>query len=86
MASLVSRRLMADDSGLSLAVGVGVHSLLLSLIGRTLKIHKQEAHHKRQYRESKYRRGAPGLGNSPPQYYEDDIFNYYLVQSFLMPS
>ena len=37
MVSLVSRKLIADDSGLSLAVGVGVHSLLLSLMGRTLR-------------------------------------------------
>lgn len=37
MASLLNRKPKADDSGLSLTVGVGVHSLLLSLIGKTLE-------------------------------------------------
>ena len=46
MVILAKRRAMADDSGLSLTVGVGVHSLLLSLMGRTLHKDRDSLHKK----------------------------------------
>lgn len=47
MVNLAKRNPTADDSGLSLVVGVGVHSLLLSLIGRTLDNSTIEDYHNR---------------------------------------